>query len=112
MIKGIHAMFYTPEADAARAFLRDKLGLKAHDVGEGWLIFDVAEGEVGCHPAEKPKQGISFYCDDLEATMAELQAKGVTFAGEVKDEGWGLVIALDIPGGLQCELYQPRYKKG
>ena len=29
MIRGMHAMFYSSEAEALRAFLRDKLGLKA-----------------------------------------------------------------------------------
>src|SRR5713226_6124393 len=86
MIKGVHAMFYTSEPEAARAFLRDKLGLHATDVGQGWLIFDVPEAEMGCHPAD-PEKGavsgthdISFYCDEVEKTVAELKAKGVNSA--------------------------------
>ncbi len=39
MIRGVHAMFYSSEAEALRAFLRDKLGFSATDVGGGWLIF-------------------------------------------------------------------------
>ncbi len=69
MIKGVPAMFYTSQPEALRAFLRDKLGFPATDVGEGWLIFDLPEAEMGCHPAD-PGQGaasgthdISFYCD-------------------------------------------------
>lgn len=31
MIRGLHAMFYSSEADALRAFLRDKLGLTGTD---------------------------------------------------------------------------------
>ena len=37
-------------------------------------------------------------CDDIEATMAELEAKGVEFTAPVSDEGWGLVTALRGPG--------------
>lgn len=37
MIKGVHAMFYTPRADELRAFLRDQLGLPFVDTGGGWL---------------------------------------------------------------------------
>jgi hypothetical protein len=37
MIRGMHAMFYSSQAEALRAFLRDKLGLKGTDVGGGWL---------------------------------------------------------------------------
>ena len=46
MIRGMHAMFYSSEAEALRAFLRDKLGLKGTDVGGGWLIFDAPEADL------------------------------------------------------------------
>ena len=49
MIRGVHTMFYSSEPGALRAFLRDKLGFSATDVGEGWLIFDVPEADMGCH---------------------------------------------------------------
>ena len=35
MITELHAMLYTSDTDASRAFLRDKLGFSASDVGEG-----------------------------------------------------------------------------
>ncbi len=41
MVRGVHTMFYTSEAEALREFLRDKLGFPATDVGGGWLIFDL-----------------------------------------------------------------------
>ncbi|HEY3156339.1 MAG TPA: hypothetical protein VGK76_06930 [Candidatus Eisenbacteria bacterium] len=41
MIRGVHTMFYSSEPDKLRAFLRDKLGFTATDVGNGWLIFDL-----------------------------------------------------------------------
>ena len=110
MIKGVHAMFYAPEADELRAFFRDKLKLPFTDVGDGWLIFD-AEGEVGCHPSETRFHGISFYCDDVRATIAELKSRGVEFTGDVTDEGWGLVTKFRGPGGAEVQLYQPRYAK-
>ena len=34
MIRGVHTMFYSSRADELRAFLRDKLGFRATDVGE------------------------------------------------------------------------------
>jgi catechol 2,3-dioxygenase-like lactoylglutathione lyase family enzyme len=118
MIRGVHTMFYTSEPEALRAFLRDKLGLPAYDVGGGWLIFDLPEADMGCHPAD-PDHGaasgrhdISFYCDDIEATVAELRAKGVEFTGPVTDEGYGLVTNFHVPGGFAVRLYQPRYSKG
>jgi catechol 2,3-dioxygenase-like lactoylglutathione lyase family enzyme len=116
MIKGMHAMLYTSEPEALRAFFRDKLGFSATDVGGGWLIFDVPDAELGCHPAEKSDHAvpsgthdISFYCDDIDQTVAELKARGVEFADEVADHGYGLVTHFKVPGGFTLQLYQPRY---
>jgi catechol 2,3-dioxygenase-like lactoylglutathione lyase family enzyme len=117
MIRGVHTMFYTSEPDALRAFLRDKLGLRATDVGGGWLIFDVPEADMGCHPADegdaKPPgtADISFYCDDIRGTVEGLRAKGVEFDGEVQDHGYGLVTHFKVPGGFTVQLYEPRYEK-
>jgi predicted enzyme related to lactoylglutathione lyase len=116
MIRGMHAMFYSSDADALRAFLRDKLSLSASDVGGGWLIFDAPQADLGVHPTEngKPPSGtadISFYCDDIEATVSEMKAKGVEFTGPVEDHGYGLVTHFKVPGGFKVQLYQPRYSK-
>jgi hypothetical protein len=50
MIKGVHTMFYSSEAEELRAFIRDKLQFPFTDSGEGWLIFDLPEADMGCHP--------------------------------------------------------------
>jgi predicted enzyme related to lactoylglutathione lyase len=119
MIKGVHTMFYSSEPEALRAFIRDKLGFTSYtDVGEGWLIFNLPEADMGCHPTEKgegnPPSGthyISFYCDDIEKTVAELKNRGVEFTGEIFDAGYGLKIHFKMPGDFEVELYQPRYTK-
>jgi hypothetical protein len=117
MIKGVHTMFYSSQAEAMRAFIRDKLQFPCTDVGEGWLIFDLPEADMGCHPAE-PTHGapsgthaISFYCEDIEKTVAELKARGVEFSGDIVDRGYGLVTAFKMPGDVEVELYQPSYAK-
>jgi catechol 2,3-dioxygenase-like lactoylglutathione lyase family enzyme len=109
-------MFYTSEPEALRAFFRDKLGFPATDVGGGWLIFDLPEANLGCHPNETD-QGVipsgtpylSFYCDDIHKTIEELKAKGVEFVGEVTDLGYGLGIDFKAPGDFTIHLYQPGY---
>jgi catechol 2,3-dioxygenase-like lactoylglutathione lyase family enzyme len=115
MIRGMHAMFYSSQAQALREFIRDKLGMRGVDVGEGWLIFDAPEADLGVHPTEgQPPSGtaeVSFYCDDIEATVGELRAKAVEFTQPVEDHGYGLVTYFKVPGGLEVQLYQPRYKK-
>jgi catechol 2,3-dioxygenase-like lactoylglutathione lyase family enzyme len=120
MIRGVHTMFYTTEPEALREFLRDALGLKATDVGGGWLIFDVPEAEMGCHPAETGEghvvesgtPHISFYCDDLEETMTELRERGVEFVEDVADVGYGRRTRFVAPGDFTIELYEPSYRKG
>jgi catechol 2,3-dioxygenase-like lactoylglutathione lyase family enzyme len=115
MIRGVHAMFYSDQAEAARAFLRDRLGLPSTDVGEGWLMFDLPEVELGCHPTgQGPPAGthdVSFTCDDLERTVTELRGRGVEFEGDIVDRGYGKVIHLVVPGGVKVELFQARYAR-
>ena len=116
MIRGMHAMFYSSDAQALRAFLRDKLGLAGTDVGGGWLIFDAPEADLGVHPTEngQPRSGtsdVSFYCDDIEATVRELTQRGVEFTGPPEDHGYGLVTFFKVPGGFEVQLYQPHYRK-
>lgn len=117
MIKGVHAMFYTSEPEKLRAFLQDKLGFPYSDLGDGWLIFDLPEADMGCHPSGDPDgkaagtHDVSFYCDDVEETVEELKARGVEFVGGIEDRGYGLVTHFRMPGGVTVQLYQPLYEK-
>jgi catechol 2,3-dioxygenase-like lactoylglutathione lyase family enzyme len=117
MIRGVHTMFYTSDPDGLRAFLRDKLRLPYTDVGEGWLIFDLPEADMGCHPVENEggvQSGtphLSFYCDDIHQTMTDLRERGVEFTDGVVDQGWGFVTRFRMPGSFEVQLYQPRYVK-
>ena len=120
MIKGVHTMFYSSEPEALREFLRDKLGFDSYtDVGDGWLIFDLPDADMGGHRADPSGEhgapagthDISFYCDDIDATVAELGSRGVVFDGEVVDAGFGLVVHFEMPGGVRVQLYQPHYEK-
>jgi catechol 2,3-dioxygenase-like lactoylglutathione lyase family enzyme len=117
MIRGVHTMFYSSRPEEFRRFIRDKLGFSYTDVGEGWLIFELPEADMGCHPAD-PDNGapsgthnISFYCDDVKQTVAELRARGVEFTDEITDRGYGLVTHFKMPGDFEVQLYQPRYTK-
>jgi catechol 2,3-dioxygenase-like lactoylglutathione lyase family enzyme len=116
MIRGMHAMFYSSQAAELRTFLRDKLGLRGNDVGDGWLIFDAPEADLGVHPTEanEPASGtadISFYCDDIAETVRELESRGVEFTQDIEDHGYGLVTFFKVPGGFAIQLYQPKYAK-
>jgi len=121
MIRGAHTMFYSSEPEALRAFLRDKLGLASYtDIGEGWLIFDLPETDMGVHPSDDHgghglpagTHDVSFYCDDLRVTVAELEGRGVEFDGDVVDAGFGLMTHFRMPGGVRVMLSQPHYETG
>ena len=117
MITGVHTMFYSSKAEELRAFIRDKLGFSFTDVGGGWLIFNLPEADMGCHPADTPDaepsgtRQISFYCDDIHRTVTELKARGVAFTENVTDQGYGLVTHFLMPGEIRVQLYQPSYVK-
>ena|SRR5690349_23755548 len=116
MIRGMHGMFYSSQAEALRAFLRDKLGLRGTDVGGGWLIFDAPEADLGVHPVEDSTipsgtADISFYCDDIRGTVTELTSRGVEFTQDVEDHGYGFVTYFKVPGDFNVQLYQPKYVK-
>jgi hypothetical protein len=80
-IIGTHMLLYSSQADALRAMLRDAFGLKSVDAGGGWLIFALPPSELGVHSAEGPtyesgvRHRVTFRCDDIRATIAELRMK-------------------------------------
>jgi predicted enzyme related to lactoylglutathione lyase len=110
MINGVHALIYAEDANKVRAFFKDVLRFNFVDAGEGWLVFALPPAELGVHPAEEGGQTlIHLMCDDIEATVSDLEGKGVEFTKPVTDQGWGLVTALKLPGGGELGLYEPRH---
>jgi catechol 2,3-dioxygenase-like lactoylglutathione lyase family enzyme len=106
-----HMLLYTPEPDAVRAVLRDVLGWEYVEDHPGWLIFKLPPSEVGVHPSDgSTKHEICFMCDELDATMAELRAKGIEFNGEPTDEGFGIRTTMLLPGGVRVLLYESKHQ--
>ena len=114
-INGMHGLLYTSEPDQLRAMLRDVFGFKHVDAGHGWLIFEMPPAELGVHPAEGEnfeaghRHLLSFMCDNITKTIAELRAKGVKVVGEPRNEGYGITTMLHLPGGCEVMLYEPRH---
>jgi catechol 2,3-dioxygenase-like lactoylglutathione lyase family enzyme len=110
VITGVHALVFSRDAEAVRAFFRDVLGLPSVDAGGGWLIFALPPAELAAHPAEQSGvHELYLMCDDIAATVGELEAKGVEFAGPVTEQGFGLMTRLKLPGGGELGLYEPRH---
>ena len=122
MINALHALLYSEDPPATRAFFRDVLGwpfLEDTNSEPGWLIFRSGPSEIGVHPNSWTYEGesttvpihheVSLMCDDLPATIKELSAKGAEFTGEPIDRGFGLCINLRVPAAGEILLYQPSY---
>ena len=122
MITAVHCLIYSDEPEATRAFLRDVLDWPfVQDPGSepGWLIFKSGPSELGVHPTSGTHEGesysqpkhhsLSLMCDDVEATMAELKARGARFSGGIEDHGFGLAASLELPGAGEILLYEPRH---
>ncbi len=118
MITGAHVLLFTTDADADRAFLRDVLGLPSVDAGHGWLIFGLPPGELAVHPTDAgpgghpdaPHAPASLYlmCDDVNATVAALEAKHVP-CELLATERWGIRTSFALPSGARIGLYQPTH---
>jgi catechol 2,3-dioxygenase-like lactoylglutathione lyase family enzyme len=119
MINGAHVLLYTNDADADRTFLRDVLRMKHVDVGRGWLIFQLPPSEVAVHPTdsgsphshEAPAMAgahLYFMCDDVEAEVKSLEAKGVVCTPRQR-EPWGIRTAFRLPSGSEAGLSQPTH---
>jgi hypothetical protein len=109
-ITGVHGLFYTPEAEKLREIFRDVFKFSYVDAHDGWLIFALPPAELGIHPDDKPWHEITFMCDDINATVADLKAKGIEFTGDPEPAGFGVKATMILPGDVQVMVYEPRHK--
>jgi hypothetical protein len=115
-ITGLHTLLYSSEVDAFRVAMRDVFEFPHVAFDNGFMIFDCPPATMEPHPGppdfdvhstDRVTHEVGFVCDEIEATVAELRAKGIEFRGEPKDEGWGKVIVMVLPGGVEMVLYEP-----
>jgi hypothetical protein len=111
MITGAHAVIYSTNPEADRAFLRDTLKLTHVDVGGGWLIFGLPPTEVAVHPSEENDVHEFFLmCADVQNFVTEMQRQGVETSA-IQDQPWGRLTQLILPGGGKLGVYQPRHER-
>jgi len=110
MITGAHAILYSTNPEADRAFLREVLGLPHVDVGGGWLIFGLPPAEIAVHPAEESRHELYLLCDDVAAFVAEMATRNIACA-PISDQRWGLLTEVVLPGGGKLGVYEPRHAR-
>jgi len=112
MVNGVHAIIFSKQAARTRTFLRDKLGFKGVDADSGWLIFALPPAELAVHPTRgRSYRELYLMCTSIKATKRRLAAKGVKFAGEIVDAGWGLLTHVKLPDGSTIGLYEARHAR-
>jgi predicted enzyme related to lactoylglutathione lyase len=113
MISGAHAIVFSSDPGADRAFFKDVLGLASVDAGGGWLIFALPPSELAVHPAEagKPGQEIYLLCEDIDSTASELEGRGIIVERPFYDQDWGRLAFVRLPSGGRLGIYQPRHPR-
>ncbi len=112
MINGSHVIVFSTDPEADRAFFRDVLEQPHVDAGGGWLILKLPPAELAVHPSDGPTgHELYFMCDDVEATVRDLSAKGVEFTQEIAEERWGRITRFRLPGGGEVGMYEPRHPR-
>jgi predicted enzyme related to lactoylglutathione lyase len=53
------------------------------------------------------RAALYLLCDDVAATVAALQARGIEVARPVSDQAWGLLTAMTLPAGVELGVDQP-----
>jgi hypothetical protein len=111
LINGAHAIIYSANADADRAFLQDVLELPHVDVGRGWLIFALPPSELAIHPdAGNGRHELYLMTDDIQA-FVEAMARRDVACTPPHDQGWGVLSEVTLPGGGKLGVYQPRHAR-
>jgi len=111
MIIGAHAIIYSKDAEADRAFLRDVLKFPNIDAGHGWLIFGLPPSEVAVHPSDaNDRHELYLMCDDIHEFIGSLAAQKVA-CSPVHEEQWGSLTQVGLPGGGKIGVYQPKHPR-
>jgi hypothetical protein len=108
MITGAHAIIFSKDADADRAFFRDVLQYRYADAGHGWLIFALPPAEVAFHPADEGSHELYLMCDDVKGFVAEMQKKGIA-TSPLHEERWGTLTQITLPSGGALGVYEPKH---
>ncbi len=85
--------FPVSDLHQTRDFYERALGLSRLATGPDWTDYELGglrpRTYVHNGPYQRQHSGLSFFVDDVDATVAELRNRGVVFRGELRDEPWG-----------------------
>ena len=80
-------------------------------MGDGWLIFGLPPSEIAVHPSgENDLHEMYLMCDDIKLFISKMSKHNIV-CSEIKNQGWGLLTQLTLPGGGKLGVYQPRHAR-
>jgi catechol 2,3-dioxygenase-like lactoylglutathione lyase family enzyme len=109
MINGVHSILFTRDADAARTFFADVLGLDAVDAGGGWLIFALPPAELAVHPGDEPSCELYLMTDDPQRHARVVARARGAGGGRAGRSGLGVFAQIAVPGFGALGVYEPRH---
>ena len=112
MISGAHAIIYSTNPPADRAFLRDVLKFPHVDAGEGWLIFSLPPTELAVHPSgQNDKQELFFICDDIRVFVQEMAQQNINFSNIQNQVGDKLLISPSLEEASLAYINRPMHDR-
>ena len=111
MITGAHSIIYSSDPDADRNFFKKILKFPYVDIGHGWLIFGLPPAEVAIHPADQSGSS-EFYlmCSNIKLFIEEMKKQKIK-CSPLDEQRWGLITHLNLPGGGQLGIYEPKHAR-
>ncbi len=109
--------FHSADPKALGLWYRDMLGLNieewggamihADGAGPGYGVWSPFNKDTGYFKPSSREFMINFAVDDLDAFLAELEAKGIEVNGRQQMDGMGKFAWILDPDGTKIELWQP-----
>jgi predicted enzyme related to lactoylglutathione lyase len=109
-----HVYYWTQDMDRAVKFYREVLGLELlRRDGSNWAMFDAGPVRLALHgaiegrPIETGGATAVFAVDDLDASRAALEERGVEFEEHVGEvEGYARFATLRDPDGNRVQIIE------
>ncbi len=106
----LYVIAYTTDLAGMTRFYRDEIGLESAQQNAHWADYHTGGARLGTmevHPGMACEIEISLHAPELEATVAALRARGVSFMGPIKTIPYGRLAHLRDPNGTLISLYAP-----
>jgi catechol 2,3-dioxygenase-like lactoylglutathione lyase family enzyme len=112
VIKFDHMSLPVADPEASRDWYVANFGFRVEfEIPERrtYALVEDSDFTIFVYPAEGPsgeaRPAFTFQVDDVDATYAELAARGVTFVGPPARHFWGYGAELDDPDGYRLMLW-------